>query len=291
MCVRSCVPPKQATYATALAIETNLSRGVDDTILGCILAAVNAAILGVAFSMSLHRHRRTQRESAMRLAWRGALSTLEEQVVDEVMGSHGTCHNEVDAASELLDLDHSVQQRKVLRQYVQNPTDIVLKKRIGVGSFGDVFEGTCLGETVGIKTMQKVTKASLRQFRAEILLTATLRHPNIIGFIGACWSRALCCLILEWAPRGSLETFLGDIGATQRVSWDGLLLRLASDCARGMAYLHDRVYYDDADGRRKRVIMHRDLKLANVLVTKIFSAKISDMGAAQLFNMLRIVRS
>lgn len=37
--------------------------------------------------------------------------------------------------------------------------------------------------------------------RAEILLTAHLRHPNIVQFVGACWGRELMCLVLEWAEK------------------------------------------------------------------------------------------
>ena len=46
-------------------------------------------------------------------------------------------------------------------------------------------------------------QTSVRAFRAEILLTASLRHPNIVQFVGACWGRELMALVLEWAPKGN----------------------------------------------------------------------------------------
>jgi serine/threonine protein kinase len=58
-----------------------------------------------------------------------------------------------------------------------------------------VFCGTCLGEPVAVKTMIDVTEQNARNFKAEILLTATLRHPNIVNFVGACWDRELTCLV------------------------------------------------------------------------------------------------
>jgi len=67
--------------------------------------------------------------------------------------------------------------------------------RIGAGAFGEVFRGFCLGQPVAIKTMLEVSDAGARAFRAEILLTATLRHPNIVQFVGACWGRELTCLV------------------------------------------------------------------------------------------------
>ena len=60
-----------------------------------------------------------------------------------------------------------------------------------------VFKGTALGQPVAVKTMLSITDASVRAFRDEILLTATLRHPNIVTFVGACWGDDLMCLVLE----------------------------------------------------------------------------------------------
>jgi len=40
-----------------------------------------------------------------------------------------------------------------------------------------VFRGKCLGEAVAVKTMLEVNEDNVKAFRAEILLTATLRHP------------------------------------------------------------------------------------------------------------------
>jgi hypothetical protein len=45
----------------------------------------------------------------------------------------------------------------------------------------------------------------LAQFRKEIILTSQFKHPNVIGFVGCCWSRELTALVLEWAPGGSLQ--------------------------------------------------------------------------------------
>lgn len=50
----------------------------------------------------------------------------------------------------------------------------------------------------------QVTNSSMKAFRSEILLTAQLRHPNIVNFVGACWGEDLTCLVLEWVGKGSL---------------------------------------------------------------------------------------
>jgi len=165
----------------------------------------------------------------------------------------------------------------VLKQYLLNPNDIIMTKRVGAGAFGEVFKGTCMGEFVAIKTMLDVTEENVIDFKSEIILTAALRHPNIVNFVGACWSRKLMCLVLEWVAKGSLQ----DLLQTHDLRWEDPLLRLATDVARGMNYLHNRKYYDEREEDTVRCILHRDLKPDNALVSDFLTAKISDFGTSR----------
>jgi hypothetical protein len=165
----------------------------------------------------------------------------------------------------------------VLSKLLLKPEEVKFEERIGAGAYGEVFKGTLslmgssscssssslsseyAGKTVAVKTMLNVTEKSMKEFRHEILLTANLRHPNIVSFVGACWGRELTCLVLEWAPKGNLSQLLED-GALE-LKWDEPLLRLATDVARGMAYLHEKEFYDDQEQRHKKCVLHRDLKV------------------------------
>lgn len=74
-----------------------------------------------------------------------------------------------------------------LKQYLIRPKDVVLIRKIGQGSFGEVFKGTVAGgEPVAIKIMLDINEDTARAFRSEILLTASLRHSAIVNFVGAC---------------------------------------------------------------------------------------------------------
>mmetsp|Transcript_74390 Transcript_74390/g.149753 ORF Transcript_74390/g.149753 Transcript_74390/m.149753 type:complete len:354 (-) Transcript_74390:246-1307(-) len=168
---------------------------------------------------------------------------------------------------------------KALQQSLIESKDVKLGKRIGAGAFGEVFKGTVLGQPVAVKTILKVTDANVRAFRDEILLTASLRHLNIVLFVGACWGQDLMCLVLEWVPRGSLADFLED--KLQDLSWDDPLLKLAMDLSRGMKYLHGRDYFDERDNEHKKCILHRDLKPDNALITDFMSLKITDFGTSR----------
>jgi serine/threonine protein kinase len=166
---------------------------------------------------------------------------------------------------------------ELLIQFSLEPKEVVMTKRVGAGAFGEVFKGTCMGETVAIKTMIDVTEANVREFKAEIILTATLRHPNIVNFVGACWRKELMCLVLEWVGRGSLR----DLLETRDLKWDDPLLKLASDIARGMNYLHNRKYYDEREGQTVQCIIHRDLKPDNALISEYTAAKLADFGTSR----------
>ena len=77
--------------------------------------------------------------------------------------------------------NHEHHQSKMLAQYLLPAETVVLKTRVGAGSFGEVFQGLCLGQPVAVKTMLQVTEKNVKEFRAEVLLTASLRHPNVVS--------------------------------------------------------------------------------------------------------------
>jgi hypothetical protein len=234
------------TFYTALSIETGvvIDFGLGDVGIGIFLVLINLLVFALVIWLSLTRYKRMRREQQ----WRRPLNTQELKVVNQVMAEDA----EREAISEgFVDTNglemkpmskkKSVEQMdavtsQLITQYLLKPSDIVMTKRVGAGAFGEVFKGTCMGETVAIKTMIDVTVENVREFKAEIVLTATLRHPNIVNFVGACWGKELMCLVLEWVAKGSLR----DLLETPDLHWDDPLLRLAADVARGMNYLHTR---------------------------------------------------
>ena len=47
-----------------------------------------------------------------------------------------------------------------------------------------------------------------QQFVQEVMMLSTLRHPNIVRFIGACRKSIVWCIITEYAKGGSVRQFL-----------------------------------------------------------------------------------
>lgn len=49
-------------------------------------------------------------------------------------------------------------------------------------------------------------------FEREIEILATIRHPNVVNFIGACHTPPNVCLVTEYCARGSLDHLLHKSG-------------------------------------------------------------------------------
>ncbi|XP_047323249.1 serine/threonine-protein kinase STY13-like [Impatiens glandulifera] len=142
------------------------------------------------------------------------------------------------------------------------------------GAFGKLYKGSYDGEDVAIKLLEKpennLEKAQLmeQQFQQEVMMLATLKHPNIVRFIGACRKPMVWCIITEYAKGGSVRQFL--MKRQNRSVPLKLAVKQALDVARGMAYVHGLG------------LIHRDLKSDNLLISADKSIKIADFGVARI---------
>uniref|UniRef100_A0A803MES9 non-specific serine/threonine protein kinase n=1 Tax=Chenopodium quinoa TaxID=63459 RepID=A0A803MES9_CHEQI len=142
------------------------------------------------------------------------------------------------------------------------------------GAFGKLYRGTYEGEEVAIKILERPEndqdRAQLmeQQFQQEVMMLATLKHPNIVRFIGACRKPMVWCIVTEYAKGGSVRQFL-----TKRHNRSvplKLAVKQALDVARGMEYVH------------QLGLIHRDLKSDNLLIFADKSIKIADFGVARI---------
>ncbi|ESW32201.1 hypothetical protein PHAVU_002G301900 [Phaseolus vulgaris] len=142
------------------------------------------------------------------------------------------------------------------------------------GAFGKLYRGTYNGEDVAIKILERPendpAKAQLmeQQFQQEVMMLATLKHPNIVRFIGACRKPMVWCIVTEYAKGGSVRQFL--MKRQKRSVPLKLAVKQALDVARGMAYVHGLG------------LIHRDLKSDNLLIFGDKSIKIADFGVARI---------
>jgi serine/threonine protein kinase len=117
---------------------------------------------------------------------------------------------------------------------------------------------------------ESVNAQNLQRFTSEIFLLARLHHPNIIGFVGTVLDIDNMYILIEYASMGDLRDCLSKDFAAD---WDfhNHKLRVLVETCKGMEYLHSL----------DPIVMHRDLKTENVLVTDHLQCKVSDFGESR----------
>ncbi len=148
--------------------------------------------------------------------------------------------------------------------------EVVKLSKLGTGSFGDVWRGTCREQPVAIKILhrQDFDAKQLQVFKREVEVLSQIFHPNVCLFMGACFEKGSMMIVSELLPKGDLEKMLRDKNLDLTLF---LRMQMAIEAARGMTWLH----YGDP------VFVHRDVKPANFLVTDNYSIKITDFGLSQ----------
>ncbi|KAK3441793.1 hypothetical protein EUGRSUZ_B01726 [Eucalyptus grandis] len=148
---------------------------------------------------------------------------------------------------------------------------LVIGERIGLGSYGEVFHATWNGMEVAVKKFfdQDLSGAPLDMFRREVQIIRSLRHPNVVLFMGAVAHPPHLSIITEFVRRGSLY---GIIHRPQCPIDEKRRIKMALDVARGMNYLHTSI----------PTIVHRDLKSPNLLVDENWNVKVCDFGLSRL---------
>jgi hypothetical protein len=155
--------------------------------------------------------------------------------------------------------------------------EVRLRRRIdrdSPGGYGEVYQAEYREMTVAVKKLQGIHQQIDRielEFEREIEVMRTIRHPNIVLFLGGGRYHDDGCpfLMVEYMPRGSLATILKNDDITLD---DSFKIRFALDAAKGMRFLHSL--------RPPRI--HRDLKSSNLLVSGRWVVKVADFGAARL---------
>ncbi|KAG0263435.1 copper transport protein ctr1 [Actinomortierella ambigua] len=170
---------------------------------------------------------------------------------------------------------------------------LILGKVVGQGGYGTVHFGRWQGQACAVK--QVLLSESEYQHVAiqrEIQLLQQLRHRHIIQFYKSFHHEGQLVIIMDFAEGGSLRHVIeetnnynstgsgnktiseDDLNYTGGSRWAMRLqgwedrTRIYQEIARGLAYMHSEN------------ILHRDLKSANVLMTRHLEVRLCDFGLA-----------
>ena len=161
------------------------------------------------------------------------------------------------------------------RDWIIRRDEVILSERsLGVGAWGNVYEGTFRGCQVAVKQIHDLILSphNRRLFEREMSIASRCRHPYLLQFIGATNNDGSPLFITEL-----LDTDLRDV-LRQRSLLHEEVVCIALDIAKGLNYLHLK---------KPSPIIHRDISSSNVLLWRrdnCWRAKLSDYGAANFMR-------
>ncbi|HWT04148.1 MAG TPA: Stk1 family PASTA domain-containing Ser/Thr kinase, partial [Xanthomonadales bacterium] len=141
---------------------------------------------------------------------------------------------------------------------------------LGNGGMANVYVGTdtLLRRRVAIKVLREQYASDddfVKRFSYEAQSAAKLSHPNIVNVYDFGREDHSYYIVMELVDGATL----GDLMRQERVLPEPVALDYAIQVASGLAYAH------------RQGLLHRDVKPANILVTKDDVVKLSDFGIAR----------
>ena len=142
-------------------------------------------------------------------------------------------------------------------------------KRLGSGGFGSVYLGidTWVKRKVAIKVPHNQSDP-LEKLLKEARIQAKLQHPNIVQLYSVEKRDGIFFMVSEYIEGGALDKYLKAKG---RLTWDEAVSFIFQVC--------DAVQFAHNMG-----IIHRDIRPANILLTRDKRVKMTDFGTSRYLN-------
>jgi serine/threonine protein kinase len=265
------------------AIKAELDRGIETSIrLVSVMADATKPLPGL---LSSHGKQRSS----------GKVVPTDSDLDRDEMSSHGKQRSSGKVVPTDSDLDRDVNRRAgpTCAEVELSPVQMTrleysleTSRRLGQGSFGDVYECVYKNKPAALKhlprTLDRVTdRKLLKSLKKEALIMQVVSHPNIIGFLGASIEKHI--LILDLAC-GSLDDVLYNASWASNIQVKPFVVmppirtmewkfRVINDVASALRYL------------LVNNIIHRGIKPGKVLLVLLegsrLAAKVCDFGISQ----------
>lgn len=161
-----------------------------------------------------------------------------------------------------------------------------LLETIGKGSYGKIIKARRKsdGQIVVVKkvALDRLTPQEQNDTLNEMKLMEQLDHPNIVKFYDAFLENQTVVIVMEFLEGGDLSRPVKLRAPTQDFLAEEVIWKYCAEIAVGLKYLHDRR------------IIHRDIKLSNMLVDTSVTGgrvKIGDFGFGKLMGAQQLAYS
>ncbi|NWX84543.1 M3K3 kinase, partial [Nothoprocta pentlandii] len=160
------------------------------------------------------------------------------------------------------------------RNSLQAPVNWRLGKLLGRGAFGEVYlcYDADTGRELSVKQVpfdpdSQETSKEVNALECEIQLLKTLRHDRIVQYYGCLRDpeERKLSIFVEYMPGGSIKDQLKAYGALT----ENVTRKYTRQILQGVFYLHSNM------------IVHRDIKGANILRDSAGNVKLGDFGASK----------
>ncbi|XP_068543437.1 mitogen-activated protein kinase kinase kinase 19 isoform X1 [Anas acuta] len=143
---------------------------------------------------------------------------------------------------------------------------------LGKGAYGTVYCGlTSQGQLIAVKQVvldasdQLTTEKEYQKLHEEVDLLKTLKHVNIVTYLGTCLEDNILSIFMEFVPGGSISSIIHRFGPLTEI----VFCKYTKQILEGVAYLH-------SNG-----VVHRDIKGNNVMLMPSGVVKLIDFGCAR----------
>lgn len=152
------------------------------------------------------------------------------------------------------------------------PVNWQMGKLLGSGAFGEVY--LCYDRDTGrelavkqvtLTSMNAEASKEVRALENEIQLLRNFQHERIVSYFGCQQGKTSLSIFMEYLSGGSLKDLLNKYGALT----EGVCRKYTRQVLEGLAFLH------------KNVIVHRDIKAANILRDSEGNVKLGDFGSSK----------
>lgn len=145
--------------------------------------------------------------------------------------------------------------------------------KLGQGGSGSVYKGILPdGTIIAVKRLFFNTRQWVDHFFNEVNLISGIHQKNLVKLLGCSITGPESLLVYEYVPNQSLHNHLFVGRNIQPLTWE-MRYKIVLGTAEGLSYLHES----------KLRIIHRDIKLSNILLDDDFTPKIADFGLARFF--------